>query len=271
MAAMCPSPADDDPTHALDDFVRRMRASTASQPSADVSINTRGNSGTGPAADNSTVISTSTNPPRKRPRWDTVDVVDVPTLDLRAVRQAAVHQAPDLAGPQPGWQPDADSLQLRHHADPRLLSHWQPGAWTGARRVVLPASTEFVTTPAGPVVETYPPQHLLLLWPPPALDTPLHGRWPQQVRLSAVPADSADQALLALVPADALLCLQRPTTTDDPIDWALAAEIVLHHDAALRPFQAQGLRDFIAAEREATFTRLNSSYQAAPGGAVARG
>ena len=250
---MCPPPAADDPTHALDDFVRRMRASTTSQPSADVSINT------------------STNPPRKRPRWDTTDAVDVPTLDLRAVRQAAVQQAPDPADPQPGWQPDASALQLRRHADPRLLAHWQPGAWTGARRVVLPASTEFVTTAAGPVVETYPPQHLLLLWPPQVLDTPLHGRWPQQVCLSAVPTSSAAEALLALVPADGLLCLQRPATGDDAIDWALAAEIVLHHDAALRPFQAQGLRDFIAAEREATFSRLNSRYQAAPGGAAARG
>ena len=254
---MCPTPADDDPTHALDDFVRRMRAtpSMPTQPHADAGAGTNSTPG----------------PPRKRPRWDNNDVVDAPTLDLQAVRQAVVQQATDPADPQHGWQPGATTLQLRRHADPRLLPDWQPGAWAGALRVVLPASTEFVTTAAGPVVETYPPQHLLLLWPPQPSGAPLQGRWPQQVRLSGGPAHSAEQALLALVPADALLWLQHATTADDPIDWALAAEIVLHHNAALRPFQAQGLRDFIATEREATFSRLNSSYQAAPGGAAVRG
>ena len=246
---MCPPAADDDPTHALDDFARRMRESAAARSNAHADL----------------------NPPRKHPRWDNDGAVDAPTLDLRAVQQAAVQQAPGPADPQRGWQPDAHALQLRRSADPRLLTHWQPGAWTGALRVVLPASTEFVSTAAGPVVETYPPQHLLLLWPPQTLGAPLLGRWPQQLCLSAVPADAADQALLALLPADALLWLQRPTNTPDPIDWALAAETVLHHNAMLRPFQAQGLRDFIAAEREASFGHLNTSYLAAPGGAVARG
>ena len=260
MVAMCPPTDANDPTHALDDFVRRMRAATRGAPPQP---------GAGAGADAGTDI--NPNPAYKRPRWDTQDVADVPTLDLQAVRQAAVQQAPDPTDPQHGWQPDANALQLRRHVDPRLLAHWQPGAWAGALRLVLPASTEFVNTAAGPVVETYPPQHLLLLWPPQPPGAPPQGRWPQQVRLSAVPADRAAEALLALMPADALLCLQRPTSNDDTIDWALAAEIVLHHDAALRPFQAQGLRDFIAAEREATFTRLNNRYQAAQGGAVARG
>ena len=253
---MCPSPADDDPTHALDDFVHRMRANSSTRPSQ-------------PDAEAST--NSAASPPRKRPRWDNREVEDVPTLDLRAVRQAAAQQAADPADQQHGWQPDPHALQQHRPTDPRLLAHWQPGAWTGALRVVLPASTEFVSTAAGPVVQTYPPQHLLLLWPPQRLDAPLYGRWPQQMRLSAVPADSAAAALLALLPLDAVLWLQRPGNTHDPIDWALAAETVLHHDASLRPFQAQGLRDFIAAEREATFAHLNSGYQAAPGGAAARG
>jgi hypothetical protein len=44
---------------------------------------------------------------------------------------------------------------------------------------------------------------------------------------------------------------------------------LLHHEPALRPFQREGLRDFIAAEREAGFTKLNTGYhQALPGSAV---
>ena len=61
------------------------------------------------------------------------------------------------------------------------------------------------------------------------------------------------------------------TTGAGQIDWALAAEIVLHHDSALRPFQSNGLRAFIASEREATFARLNADYARPPGsGAVLR-
>ena len=39
-----------------------------------------------------------------------------------------------------------------------------------------------------------------LLWPPQRLDAPLLGRWPQQVRLSAVAADQAGEALRLGVP-----------------------------------------------------------------------
>ncbi len=300
---MSTAAGDDDPTHALDDFVRRMRpAALAAAELPDLSA-----------------LQARLNPDRPsagaRPKsgklrngqtWDADDVVDVselalPKVDLAAERARAV-KTPDIAlpavdSPAPlgaaeldastrrasasaasrqaaekltqdpsAWQPDLQSLQLRRPADPRLLASWQPGAWTGALREVFESTAEFITTPVGTAVETYPPHRLLLLWPPQHPDAPTPSRWPQVVRLSASPADQADQALLALVPADAPLWLNR---SGADIDWALAAEIVLHHDSGLRPFQTQGLRAFIAAEREATFARLNADYQqAAPGGPV---
>ena len=318
---MSPQSPDDDPTHALDGFARRMRPTAA------------------PPADDPTSLSglqARLHPERAtaagRPRggtlrsgqtWDAADVVDVPSISLPrmlpqrdgppaltlptvdlAAEDSAAATAPELALPDvqaaplvdsvaleaalqqasarasaqfsaegltaraPTWQPDLQTLQLRRAHPPRLLVTWQPGAWTGAVREVLAPATEFVTTASGTAVESYPPHRLLLLWPPQRLDAPLLGRWPQQVQLSAMPADQAAEALLAAVPGDAVLWLHPHQTHD--IDWALAAEIVLTHEPGLRPFQTAGLRSFIEAERVAVFARLNSHYQQAPGGARRR-
>ncbi|MBC7726342.1 MAG: hypothetical protein H7242_01815, partial [Microbacteriaceae bacterium] len=190
-----------------------------------------------------------------------------------APRQASDEVAPQWnsaarAAAEPVWQPDAQALQLRPVQHPRLLAAWQPGAWTGAVREVFDSTTEFVTSANGPAVETYPPHRLLLLWPPLAIAAPLPARWPQQVRLSAVTARDAPAALADLVPGDALLWLQ---TDLGAVDWALAAEIALHHEPALRPFQAAGLRAFLAAEREAIYAQLNADYhQPVAGGPVIR-
>ena len=283
---MSPQAPDADPTHALDDFVRRMRPA-ATPPPADDPTNLSG-------------LQARLHPERApsagRPRggtlrsgqtWDADDVVDVPSISLPEVpvplrvdsaaleatlqqasaRASAQFSAEDLAAEAPAWQPDLRALRLRSARNPRLLAGWQPGAWTAALREVMAPATEFVTTAGGTVVESYPLHRLLLLWPPQRLDAPLLGRWPQQVLLSALPADQAAEALLAGVEGEAPLWLH-PGVQD--IDWALAAEIVLTHQTALRPFQAAGLRSFIEAEREAAFARLNSLYQQAPGGARLR-
>jgi hypothetical protein len=317
---MTPDAADDDPTHALDDFVRRMRPATAPDSTApdlsDLSARLHPERGVAPARAKGGVL-------RSGQRWDADDVEDVPlvevptvppqrhdmpeltlpTVDLRAedtraasspeielpavdippppdrdsldaaTRQASAGVASQwdsasLDAAQPVWQPDAQALQLRPAQHPRLLTQWQPGAWTGAVRQVFDSTTEFVTTANGPAVETYPPHRLLLLWPPLSLAAPLPARWPQQVRLSAVTARDAAAALIDLVPGNAPLWLQPDTGA---IDWALAAEIALHHEPALRPFQATGLRAFLEAEREATYTRLNADYeQPVAGGPVTR-
>jgi len=309
---MKPDPADDDPTHALDDFVRRMRPATAAPAAApdlsDLTARLHPERGVSPARAKGGVL-------RSGQRWDADDVEDVPvvevprvpqqrhelpelnlpTVDLRAEGQRAAaspavelpavdapppsdqagldgldeatRQASDAVASQwdaeslnaarPVWQPDGQALQLRPAQHPRLLTQWQPGAWTGAHRQVFGSTTEFVTTANGPAVQTYPPHRLLLLWPPLTLAAPLPARWPQQVSLSAVTERDAPAALIGLLPGDAPLWLQSDAGA---VDWSLAAEIALHHEPALRPFQTTGLRAFQEAEREATYARLNADY-----------
>ncbi len=280
---MNPDRPNDDPTHALDDFVRRMRPATSAAPApapdlSGLQARLHPDRAPGPTRLRGGTL-------RSGQTWQADDVVDVPMVTLPPVSAPAavdrrtldqtLQQASDqvsalwsaetLAASAAAWQPSPQTLQLRRAAHPRLPTAWQPGAWTAAVREVLAPSTEFVTTPGGTAVESYPPQRLLLLWPPQRLDAPLLGRWPQQAMLSAVPADQAAEALLALLPEPALLWLN-PTT--DAVDWALAAEIVLHHQTTLRPFQAAGLRRFIETEREATFKRLNAEYQTPVAGAA---
>ena len=304
--------SDDDPTRALDDFVRRLRPAAAPEDPPDLADLVR-----------RITPATASPPParggrlRSGERWSADDVVDVPqvesrrsprpteappevvlppvdapaagpvTIDLPAVadaaradvdaidatlagasRAAADQFVADAAGAQRHWQPDIHAVQQRRAVNPRLLNAWRPGCWTGAVRDVLDSTTEFVTTPSGPVVETYPPHRLLVAWPPQGLDRPLLGRWPAQVRLSAVPREAAAEVLLAQLPDDALLWVGPAA---DDVDWGLAAEVVLHHEPALRPFQVNGLRAFVEAERETAFARLNADYeQRATGGAVTR-
>lgn len=316
---MSTHPHDDDPTRALDDFVRRMRPGAAPPPAAPDLSGLQDRLHTERPANNARAKGGTL---RSGQTWDAGDVVDVPDVALPRVPPARTHlpdvtlppvdlageaalaaQPPEIALPEvaapappdaqllddatrlasdnvhsqwgaldqanaePAWQPNLQSLRLRRHANPRLLATWQAGAWTGAVRQVLQPTTEFITTPTGTAVESYPPHCLLLLWPPQRIDQPHLGRWPQQVLLSALPADPAADALLALVPGGAPLWIN-PVAQD--VDWALAAEIVLHHQPALRPFQTNGLRAFIESEREASFARLNDDYQP-PGAADGRG
>ena len=273
---------DDDPTRALDDFVHRLKVPPPpDDPGPDLSDLMHR---IGPQAG---AVGARPRGGRLRSgeRWSADDVVDVPSVELPPVHTpappdgdalaAAVADAAraaagaaDAAMAAVPWQPDIDALLQRRAVDPRLLAAWQPGCWTGAVREVLAAATEVVSGADGPLVETYAPHRLLLAWPPQTTAQPLLGRWPAQVRLSAVPREAAAEVLLAQLPDDALLWLAADA---GDADWALAAEIVLHHDPALRPFQIQGLRAFIEAEREARFTRLNDDYeQRAAGAAVTR-
>lgn len=289
--ACTPDNGSDDPTHALDDFVRRMRPPPPAAP-PDLSDIGRGLHGRPqPAAPRGGVL-------RSGERWSADAVEDVPvvelprnpppvtalpTIDLPAMQAppaadeaglatalqgvrlaAAAQQADDQ---RPAWQPDPVALQLRPAVQPRLLAHWQPGAWGCAVRPVCDGHTEVVNTPQGPVVDSHPAQRLLLLWAPRA-DAGPPGRWPHSAWLLDADAEPAAAAALALVPADARLW---PLAAADDVDWALGAELVLHHTAGLRPFQIDGLRTFIAAEREQVFARLNSGFrQAAAGGPVQR-
>jgi len=301
---------DDDPTRALDDFVRRMRPSVPADAAPDLSDLLHKITPDAPP----NAARARGGRLRSGERWSADDVVDVPLVELPPVRRdddtppevamppvdapaagpvavelppmdeptlpdadgleatvadasraAAQQFVADAEGARVQWQPDIDALLLRRASNPRILSAWRPGAWIGAVREVFDSTTEFVHTAAGPVVETYPPHRLLLAWPPQGLERPLLGRWPAQVRLSAVSREAAAEVLLAQLPDDALLWLN-PATQD--VDWALAAEIVLHHEPALRPFQISGLRAFVDAEREAAFAALNTDYEQVAAGAT---
>lgn len=195
---------------------------------------------------------------------DITDVIDV--IDVAEVREARDAPPPDwqpqAAGAEAAiatdrvddaWQPGAVVVSPR--SDPRVIEQWQPGAWVGAVKRVFGAVTDIVSTPNGPVVDVFPPHVLLALWTPQTLTSPFVARFPLRVCLSAAEPEDAGRELLACMPPQALLWM----TTPD-IDWAFVADLVLHHDKDLRPFQVRELKAFIDAEREAAYTRLNRGY-----------
>lgn len=331
---------DDDPTHALDDFLRRLYppagGSAVDGDPTDLSgLSARLHAGS-PAPPEGPTARPPAAPAargakggtlRNGERWQADDVTDVPVVELPRVtpapaaaddpawhdigRQAAAAAArhatgasldADPASAANAWQPDPAALQLRRATDPRLLPHWQPGAWIGAQRQVLQASTEFVSAPAAgggslgplsaPVVESHDAQCLLVLWAPPASapspegagplpqHPPCLSRWPHLVLLAPMSGQALAGHAAAASAADAMLAARPAAASEAPlwlnpdpshVDWALAADIALHHLPELRPFQIEGLRAFIAAEREASFARVNDAYASVPGGALEKG
>lgn len=264
-------PPDDDPTRALDDFVQRLRPTAPAAPAVtadellDLSALTarlQPETPTAPAQPTRPPKTAQGGRLRSGQTWSAADVEDVDAV-VRSASRAAAEDAQAAARPDDlaGWQPDARALTLQAETSPRQLAAWQPGAWIAAVRVISQASTEFVNGASGPVVETYAPHRLALLWAPPSPARPRPTRWPQQVLLLPAEAPAMLAALLQAVPDEAPLWLL-PDAEHGEVDWALAAEIALHQLPALRPFQTEALRGFIATEREATFARLNSGYQA---------
>jgi len=152
--------------------------------------------------------------------------------------------------------------------NPRLLSRWAPGAWIGAFKPACEAATEFINTPQGPVVESYPAGTLLALWTPRAGDGsqgPLTSRWPDKALLAATAGSNAraaaGPAMLEVLPPDATVWIGEADA-----DWALVADLVMHHEPKLRRNQIEALRAFAEAERMASFERLNNGYaQPGPG------
>ncbi|RZJ03386.1 MAG: hypothetical protein EOP39_21640 [Rubrivivax sp.] len=138
----------------------------------------------------------------------------------------------------------------------RLVSAWQPQAWTGVTRRVRGATSEVLKTPRGPVVENHAPQWLCALWPPQRLQAPVLGRWPELATI--VGAETAFGALHQLLPQLPPAANLWPAELD--VDWSLLADIVLHQDAKLRLTQSQALRDFADAERARSFARINDGY-----------
>lgn len=295
---MQPDPTDDDPTRALDDFVRRMRPG----PGAGGDHGGDAQAGTGlpdlSGLDQLLHGTAATAGPRRGgvlrsgQAWSADDVVDVPELprappppadtaalddSLRqASTQAAALWAQDAAAAAgPVWQPGADPALAPQHPvrrDPRLLVQPQADAWLGRLRPVLAARTELSASAQGPVVDHHAAQALLMLWAPAASGP--RSAWPDRVALVAQPLPTDDgAALLAHVPADAPLWLEARGQGDQghgAADWTLGAELLLLHEPALQAAQLDGLRAFIEAERVARFEQLNAGYQRGDDGSVQR-
>lgn len=216
--------------------------------------------------------------PRVRQAPESAADVPTPTIDLPAIDTpdrridaavaASTGQATALAaamwlaearaaqGPAP--QPDLQQIGTRREPHPRLAAQWRPGTWIAAKRPVVPATTEILNTAGGPVIETYPAQHLVVLWSPLRSDAPHLGRWPRKAFLSADPEDRLDDAAIAHVPDD------RPLwwlpADSDLVDWGLVGQIVQIHETTLRPFQLEALKGLIETEREAAFSEVNDGY-----------
>ncbi len=177
-------------------------------------------------------------------------------------RGYTLHDVEDVELPAVKPRPPVNDIPQVHlpaarkPQDPRMLTAWQPRAWTALARRVRGASSEIRQTPHGPQVDNLPPQWLCAVWPPQRVDVPLLGRWPELVTLiSAETAFGALHQLLPQLPPDALLW---PAALDT--DWGLLAELMLHQDSRLRPAQQQSLRELIDAERSASFARMNDGY-----------
>lgn len=185
-------------------------------------------------------------------KFDTSDVTDVDAV--WQPRSFDANAANDAARKPDSQLGDFDVLHRR--ATPRVLPAWKPLAWIGAVRTVFGSVAQVVSTPQGPVVDTFAPHVLLALWEPQNIDHPFLDRFPQRVLLSAVAPEDAGEELLKFLPPDAELWL-----AEHDIDWALAGEAVLLHEPGLRDFQLKELRAFVEAERLAVWERVNKAYK----------
>jgi hypothetical protein len=188
----------------------------------------------------------------RKSKWNVSDVTDIEAVWKPGSEVSQAARQTSLSGEHP-----AETITVWRKSDvPRLLAHWQPGCWVGALKRVFGAVSQLLSTPQGPVVDTFAPHLLLALWPPQGLESPLLSRWPQRLLLSAVQPEDAGEELLKHLPADAELWL-----AEQDIDWALAGQAVLLHEPGLREFQLKELRAFVDAERQATWDRVNTAYR----------
>jgi len=198
--------------------------------------------------------------------------VEAPELDFRAAPPAgpdpqqviAAIELPEVAPPPVAAEApelDVQALVTHDRPDPRLLTAWQPLAWTALMRRVSAAGAEVLQTTDGPQVQSHAPQWLCALWPPQAGEPALLGRWPDMAALVGGEASSdALQALLSELPAEAPLWL-----ADLEADWGLVAELVLQQQDSLRPAQVSALRELVESERSACLDRLAAGYQTRSG------
>jgi hypothetical protein len=131
----------------------------------------------------------------------------------------------------------------------RLASRFDPSVHCVLLVNVVPART---TERSDTRVNT-PPHFLAAAWPPAARGP---TRWPEVVVIGSPAPDNALAELCNRLPADVHLFL----VDADAVDAALAGEILLAADRNLEPYQRDGVRAFVAAERARVAARVAQDY-----------
>ena len=133
----------------------------------------------------------------------------------------------------------------------RLARRHEPGAWVGAIRQAFDAVSE----QALHGIERFPPHYLVAVWEPIEQGGLLLPRWPAVAAIASPDAQAALLRLVSHVPTPARVWL-----TDEAVDWALVAEIVLRTDRHLAAYHRRELEAFIAACRKADAELIARTY-----------
>ena len=141
----------------------------------------------------------------------------------------------------------------------RLSRQHQPGVWVGGMRLAFQEVAEVVEGR----IERYPPHYLIALWEPLPTGKPFLTRWPA---VAAIASPDSNRALLDLVghlPAGAKVWL-----SDQELDWALVAEIVLRTDRNLETYHrrelaklAEGMRRQDEATIARSYSDVNTDFE----------
>jgi hypothetical protein len=131
----------------------------------------------------------------------------------------------------------------------RLAPRFAPDAWLALCVRVVPARQH----DDGEAIVHTPDHYLAAAWAPPE-----HGpsRWPEAVVIGSPTPTRALDELLRHLPERATLHLAGL----DDVDAALAAEILLHGDRNLEPYQREAIAAFVAAEQARTRATIAARY-----------
>lgn len=142
----------------------------------------------------------------------------------------------------------------------RLARQHQPGVWIGGLRLAFQSVAEVVDGR----IEHYPPHYLIALWEPLTTDKPFLPRWPAVAAIASPDSNRALRELVGHLPAGAKVWL-----SDQELDWALVADIVLRTDRNLQTYHQRELSRLIDGLRSQdlqtitrTYTDVNTDFEA---------
>jgi hypothetical protein len=131
----------------------------------------------------------------------------------------------------------------------RLAPRYSSQAWLAICVKAVPARQH----DDGSAIVRTPDHYLAAAWAP---SEQAPSRWPEAVVIGSPTPTRALDELLQRLPAGAMLHLAGL----DDVDAALAAEILLHGDRNLEPYQREAIAAFIAAEQARTRSAIGARY-----------